>query len=169
MNYSTHPANLSDDELLAQCQTERTRRGGPGGQHRNKVSSAIVLTHEPTGVRGEANERRSQHQNHAVALGRLRLQLALIVRSQERPSKPSRLWRERCASGTVRINPSHRDYPGLIAEAMDSLAESDWQLAAAADHLEVSSSQLIKLFKLEPIAFQYLNRERQQAGLHPLK
>ena len=58
-----HPAALSPEELLHQCRARRTRRSGPGGQHRNKVETAGVLTHAPTGVQAEANERRSQAEN----------------------------------------------------------------------------------------------------------
>ena len=54
-----HPARLPIDELLADCEERRLRRGGPGGQHRNKVETAVELTHRPTSVAAEANERRS--------------------------------------------------------------------------------------------------------------
>ena len=75
-----HPVELEESQLLAQCTIQRTRRGGPGGQHRNKVESAIVITHEPTGIIGQASERRSQHENRDVAIDRLRLNLALGFR-----------------------------------------------------------------------------------------
>ena len=38
----------TDAELLAECRVEARRDSGPGGQHRNKVESAIRLVHEPT-------------------------------------------------------------------------------------------------------------------------
>ncbi|MCY2992774.1 MAG: peptide chain release factor-like protein [Planctomycetota bacterium] len=52
-----HPAALAIDQLLRECQIVRTRRSGPGGQHRNKVETAVVITHLPSGVKGEASER----------------------------------------------------------------------------------------------------------------
>lgn len=67
--------NLPDDELLGQCEVETRRASGPGGQHRNKTESAVRLLHRPTGIVVQASERRSQGQNLAVALERLRAAL----------------------------------------------------------------------------------------------
>jgi peptide chain release factor len=47
------------------------RSGGPGGQHVNKVSTAIRATHIPTGLFVVANDSRSQIQNKKKALERL--------------------------------------------------------------------------------------------------
>lgn len=55
----------------ADVHEEFVRASGPGGQHRNKVSSGVVLVHEPTGTRVTATEERSQHQNRKVAWNRL--------------------------------------------------------------------------------------------------
>ena len=52
-----HPVYLSDDELQKQCTVKRTRASGPGGQHRNKVETAIVVKHDPTQVVGQASEK----------------------------------------------------------------------------------------------------------------
>jgi peptide chain release factor len=47
------------------------RSSGAGGQHVNKVSSAIRATHLPTGIQVVAMDSRSQHQNKKLAYERL--------------------------------------------------------------------------------------------------
>lgn len=51
---------------------ESLRSSGPGGQHVNKTESAVRARHTPSGITVIASERRSQHQNKAEALERLR-------------------------------------------------------------------------------------------------
>lgn len=52
-------------------QYQAMRSGGPGGQHVNKVSSAVRATHVPTGLSVVASDSRSQHQNKKLARQRL--------------------------------------------------------------------------------------------------
>src|SRR3954470_4538553 len=66
-----HPARLHPDALAAECGFRTTRRSGPGGQNRNKVETAVILTHRPTGISAEASEWRTQGENRRKALVRL--------------------------------------------------------------------------------------------------
>src|SRR5262245_935588 len=75
-------AKLTDDQLLAQCEVDTYRASGPGGQKRNKTSSAVRLRHPPTGLIVIAEESRSQHENRARALRRLRQALFLKIREE---------------------------------------------------------------------------------------
>ena len=163
----THPAALPVEALLADCRIQHTRRSGPGGQHRNKVATAVVITHQPTGLRTEASERRRQSENHAAAVFRLRVQLALRVRT-ERPGPPSELWQSRLRGGRLAINPAHHDFPAILAEALDVLAMHDHDPRPAAEHLACTASQLIRLLKLEPSALERVNAERARRNLHPM-
>jgi protein subunit release factor B len=117
-----HPAALSIDALLADCETTRTRRSGPGGQHRNKVETAVVIEHVPSGVRAEASEERSQARNKTQAIHRLRLALALTVRTERMEISP--LWKSRCRGTRIEVSVSHDDYAALIAESIDVLASN---------------------------------------------
>jgi len=165
-----HPACWSLEKLLAQCQTRRLRRSGPGGQHRNKVETAWWICHLPTGVSAEANERRSQAENRQQAIFRLRVHLALEIRQPVPPDyQPSVLWQSRCRSGRVAINPEHEDFPALLAEVLDLLAAHKADVKIVAERLACTPSQLVKLLKKEPRALALVNTWRRACGLHPLQ
>ncbi len=163
-----HPAALSAEQLLHECDEVRTRRSGPGGQHRNKVETAVVLVHRPTGLSAEASERRSQAENRRVALGRLRLRLALEHRTPPDRSGPSPLWRSRTAAHRIVVAVDHDDYPTLLAEALDQLQAAGMEIGPTADVLGVSPSQFVRLFRRVPAAWTILARLRAAQGLPPL-
>lgn len=166
----THPAALSDRALLTECAVRRTRRSGPGGQHRNKVETAVVLEHLPTQVRAEAAERRSQSANQREALRRLRVNLALAIRETVRPQAvPSRLWQARCPHTRLRVAVDHADFPVLLAEALDRIEVLSGDVKAAAAALGCTTSQLLRLLRLDPRALARVNSLREANDQRPLR
>lgn len=66
--------NVCEESAISEheIQFQAIRSSGPGGQHVNKVSSAIRAKHIPTGVQVLVSKSRSQHQNKKIAKQRLK-------------------------------------------------------------------------------------------------
>ncbi|MDB2686366.1 peptide chain release factor-like protein [Mariniblastus sp.] len=162
-----HPCDLPIATLLTSCQVTRTRGSGPGGQHRNKVETAIVVKHEPSGIVGQASEKRSQQANKEAAVARLRVNLALEIRTERQNC--SNRWNLRTQQGKLQVNIKHFDYAAILAEAIDFVWQHEFDVAATAKQVGTSTSQLIKFLKTSPAAFAAINRYRQQQNMKALK
>lgn len=165
-----HPAALEDDQLAAQCELTRGRSGGPGGQHRNKTSTHVTLVHRPTGIEAQAGEQRSSEANRKRAMRRLRLQLAVKIRTGV-PAGDCRtpMWVERTRNRRISCNPKHADFPAMLALAMDVIDACGCDFKAAAVRLAVTPSQLLKLIRECPPALIELNQARAERGLKDLR
>jgi AraC-like DNA-binding protein len=136
------------------------------------VETAVILVHQPTGIRSEATEKRSQAANQQVAIHRLRVKLAIQIRSNGESGggrSVSPLWRSRLRTQKISIARTHENFPSLLAEALDCLSTLDFDVKKCAQQLGTSSSQLVRLFKLEPEALVYVNERRAKRELKPLR
>ena len=74
------------------------RASGAGGQHVNKTSSAIRLTHLPTNIAVQCQNQRSQHKNRATAWKMLRARMARIE-EEKREAEQAEKYQQKARVG----------------------------------------------------------------------
>lgn len=159
-----HPHRLEpgDDGV-----TFHTHRGsGPGGQKRNKTSSAVRAVHTPTGLTAVSDDDRDQRRNRATALLRLRHELTVRCRKLtylDRPDPPSD-W----SPALLEVSQKHPRYLEALGHALDVLHAAGYVLSAAAPHLGTTTARLSSLITSDPLAHPHVNRLRAAQGLKPL-
>lgn len=164
----------SDDELLRLCEVDRYRASGPGGQHRNKTESAVRVRHVATGVAAHADDSRSQHENRARAVKRLRGALALELR---RPVTLDGFVADArlaalVAGGTAPLGEKTRQTAGYwvaIARLLDVFVAAGAEVAATAERLGIGTAALARLLTHDPLVHRAANQYRGQRGLRPLR
>jgi len=161
---------LTDAKLLAQCQVDTYRASGPGGQKRNKTSSAVRLRHGATGTIVTATESRSQHENRMRALRRLRQSIALHQRSHIdlATRAPAFLEAARQRGPGLRVSQRHPDYFKIIQYVLDLLLATRGSVCESATHLCFSTAQLVRFLKCDAKLWGQVNQIRQDHGRRPL-
>lgn len=163
---------LTEVQLLAQCEVDTYRASGPGGQKRNKTSSAVRLRHRPSGLIVIAEESRSQHENKARALRRLRKELFLQLRLTAPVEALVRHPEFRAALGSDgRLNVGSKDprFWPAAGIALDVLEAVQARVSTAAELLGITTGNLIDFLEQDPKVWQYANQMRFRFGHKPLK
>jgi hypothetical protein len=169
--------SLSDAQLLAQCGVDTYRASGPGGQKRNKTSSAVRLRHRPSGLIVIAEESRSQYDNRARALRRLRQAFFLKWRDP--------LPLEGRTYTALASHPDYRDVRGpdgrldlgkrdprfwpAVGLVLDVLQAMEARVSHTAAALGISTANLIDFLYSEPRVWEQASHLRARFGQKPLR
>jgi hypothetical protein len=162
-----------DDALIGQCEVDRYRASGPGGQHRNKTESAVRLRHKLTGVSAIGEDSRSQSENKLHAVRRLRAAIALEVREPVRLEgwSPSPRLAAFVAAGTAPLGAKTRltgEYWAAIAELLDLLVAGGLEVGATAQRLGITTGALSKLLLHDEHVGRAVNVLRRAKQMRPL-
>jgi hypothetical protein len=164
----------SDDALIGQCEVDRYRASGPGGQHRNKTESAVRLRHKLSGVSAIGEDSRSQAENKVHAVRRLRAAIALEVREPVKLDgfAPSPRLAALVAGGTAPLGAKTRltgEYWAAIAELLDLLVGGDLEIGATAQRLGMTTGALSKLLLHDDQVGRTVNDLRRSRQMRPLR
>jgi len=169
--------SLSDAQLLSQCEIDTYRASGPGGQKRNKTSSAVRIRHLHTGLIVIAEESRSQHENRSRAFKRLRQAVYLKIRNEIqaaslRPESIQQLEEYKEARGSdSRLELGRKDprFWPAVGVVLDVLAAVEARVSDAAAALGISTGNLIDFLAIDPKVWEQANHLRTRFGHKPLR
>jgi hypothetical protein len=164
----------SDDALIAQCEVDRYRASGPGGQHRNKTESAVRLRHKLTGISAIGEDSRSQSENKLHAVRRLRSALALGVREPVRLEGfvPSPRLAAFVAAGTAPLGAKTKltgEFWASIGELLDLLVAGGLEIGATAQRLGITTGAMSKLLLHDEHVARAVNDLRRASGMRALR
>ncbi len=164
----------SDDALVAQCEVDRYRASGPGGQHRNKTESAVRLRHKLSGVSAIGEDSRSQSENKLHAVRRLRSAIALEVREPVTLEGfvPSHRLAALVAGGTAPLGAKTKltgAYWAAMAELLDLLVAGDLEIGTTAQRLGITTGAMSKLLLHDDQVARVVNDLRRAKGMRALR
>jgi hypothetical protein len=164
--------SLSDSQLLAQCAVDTYRASGPGGQKRNKTSSAVRIRHAASGIIVIAEESRSQHENRAKALERLRQAFFLKIRdplATEAIAGHTEYKDARDREGRLDLGRRDARFWPAVGVVLDVLQQQQARVSAAASLLGISTANLLAFLQTSPKVWEQANLMRAQFGHKPLR
>jgi hypothetical protein len=162
--------SLDEPMLIRQCKFEAYKSGGPGGQKRNKTSSAVRWTHIATGIQAHSNDFRSQAENRVRALHRLRFKLATDLRTpvEVEGYEPPAWFSAARVDGKLTTNTKNPIYARLAAHVLDVFDAVGGRVADAAALLGISNSNLSHFLQAEHTVLAAASRIRTANNLPSL-
>ena len=163
---------LEDGKLLRGCWVDPYQASGPGGQKRNRTYSAVRILHLETGLSTIAEESRSQIENRAKALRRLRVLVALNVRPGYPPERFEIVEEVKGflrSNPPLRINTKNPFYPFVCATMSDAVYFQKGKIGEAATMLGVSAGQMLRVMSKDRQLLTAINQMRSQFGLKPVR
>lgn len=154
-----------DKFLLGQCEVDTYRASGPGGQKRNKTSSAVRLRHLPSGLIAISEDSRSQHENKAWALKRLRRDICIKLREPcpDPFCLPENLSPFLSPSG-IHISTKNASFFPLGAIVLDLLEKHQGRVSSVGAALKISTAQTSEFLTAEKHLLDQANRIRRHFG-----
>src|SRR5579871_3190410 len=156
--------SLTDSALLAQCKVDTYRASGPGGQKRNKTSSAVRIRHPDSGLLVIAEESRSQHENRDRALRRLRQAFFLQIRDDLSGDLEPQKLRSRPdwpglpdEGGRLKIGRKDPIFWPTVGLVLDIFQACQARLTDAAGLLGITTANLADFLRVEPKVWEQAN------------
>ena len=148
---------MDDAALSALCKITFSCGSGPGGQKRNKTSSAVKVELPQYNVAASDCTERSQFRNRSNALKKLKMLLALNYR-QERSDAPE----------NPECSVSSANYPLFAAQLLDIIHQNGFDHRKAADVCGISPTALLKKLFRDPELWQFFQNQRKILNLPTL-
>jgi len=150
---------MSDRDLADNCRIDVFCGSGPGGQHRNRNYTAVRVVFKPLeGFVAEESSFRSQKQNLAAALQKLRLKIACSWRNDPEENFSYR-----------HLNGSNALYPLEFAKLLDTVVFSGFDHRQAAAMANISATLLLKELARDYMVWDKFTLRRSELGLPELK
>jgi hypothetical protein len=135
----------------------------------------VRLRHGPSGLIVIAEESRSQHENKAKALRRVRQALYLQIRDDLPDLSPEAVAAlpdyqdARGGDGRLHLGKKDQRFWPAVGVVLDVLEAAEARVSAAAELLGISTGNLIDFVQSEPKVWQQVNVLRARCGQKPLR
>jgi len=150
---------MDETELAKICQFEFFKGSGPGGQKRNKTSSAVRVKLPEFDISASDCTERSQHRNRNNALRKLKIAIALQIREQPLDAAPDN-WD--CSMHS-------QSYPLFTAQILDQLSSCKFNHQTAAEKWNKSQTSFLKKLFRDPDVWQFVQKQRELNSIPKLR